>query len=64
MTKKQAGQLGGLSTFKKHGKIHMSKIGTRGAQVTWERYSKAPYGMTQYALVERSTGKIIRIMDN
>ena len=64
MTKSQAGRLGGLATFKKYGKEHMSDIGTRGAETTWTRYSKSPYGLTQYALTERATGKIIRIMNN
>lgn len=63
MTKSQAGQLGGLSTFRKHGRAHMQTIGAQGAKVTWTRYSKKPYGMTQYMLVERETGKIIRILN-
>lgn len=62
MNKRQAGQLGGLSTFKKHGKEHMSNIGTQGAKVTWTRYDKVPYGQTQYALVRKSDNKIIRIL--
>jgi general stress protein YciG len=63
MNKREAGKLGGLATFKKHGRTHMQDIGTKGAQTTWTRYSKAPYGLTQYALVERATNKIIRILN-
>lgn len=63
MTKQQAGQLGGLSTFRKHGREHMSNIGTQGAKVTWARYDKVPYGMTQYALVRKSDRQIIRILN-
>lgn len=64
MTKQEAGRLGGTSTFKKHGREHMQKIGTNGARVTWTRYRKVAYGMTQYAIVRNSDDVIIRIMDN
>ena len=63
MTKQDAGKLGGLATFKKYGREHMSNIGTNGATTTWTRYSKKPYGLTQYALVERATNKIVRILN-
>jgi hypothetical protein len=61
MTKAQAGQLGGLSTLKKHGAKHMSAIGKRGAKVTWTLYKKVPYGQTEYAMIRLSDNKIIAI---
>lgn len=62
MTKSQAGQLGGLSTLKRHGKEHMRKIGKQGATVTWNRYSKIAIRQTEYALVRKSDGVIIKIL--
>lgn len=62
MTKSQAGQLGGLSTLKKHGKEHMRTIGKQGAAVTWNRYWKIPIRQTEYALVRKSDGIIVRIL--
>ena len=62
MTKQQAGRLGGMATFAKHGREHMRMIGARGAQVTRTRYVKVPYRQTEYAIVRRSDGIIIRIV--
>lgn len=59
MTKTEAGRLGGLATFKKHGKIHMQKNGRKGAAVTWSRYFLAPVGQSHYAMVRRSDNVII-----
>ena len=58
MNKQQAGSKGGRATVERHGREHMQQIGRRGAEVTWTRYSLSPYGLTQYAMVERATGKI------
>lgn len=63
MNKSQAGQLGGLSTFKKYGRKHMRAIGKEGANTTWSRYSKIAIRQTQYALVRKSDGVIIRILE-
>jgi hypothetical protein len=63
MNKQQAGSKGGKTTFQKYGRNHMQDIGARGAMTTWTRYVKVPYGQTQYALVDRLTGKTIRILD-
>ena len=60
-TKKSAGQLGGKATVQKHGKEHMQRIGKRGAEVTWSRYSLKPYRTSQYAMVSRETGEIVAI---
>jgi general stress protein YciG len=61
MTKQQAGSKGGRATFQKHGREHFQQIGKRGAATTWTRYFLAPIGQTEYAMVERSTNKIICI---
>jgi hypothetical protein len=61
-TKQTAGQIGGRVTFAKYGRNHMQNIGAKGAMVTWTRYQLMPYGQTEYAMTERATGKIIRII--
>lgn len=61
-TKQTAGRIGGRATVARHGREHMQQIGKRGAAVTWTRYQLSPVGLTEYAMVERSTGKIIRII--
>lgn len=58
MTKRQAGRLGGLTTARTHGKAHMQAIGKRGAAVTWQRYTLQPTGLSAWAMVERTTGKV------
>jgi hypothetical protein len=62
MNKKQAGSKGGRATVAKYGRNHMQDIGAKGALVTWTRYQLMPYGQTEYAMTERATGKIIRII--
>lgn len=63
MTKREAGQRGGRTTASRYGSGYMREIGRRGAATTWTRYYLAPVGQTQYALVERATGKIIQIRE-
>jgi len=60
--KQKAGQRGGRATVARHGRDHMQRIGRRGAEPTWSRYSLSPVGLTEYALVERATGKIVRVI--
>ncbi len=62
MTKQEAGSKGGRATVARHGPQHMSEIGKAGAAVTWSRYSLSPYGLTQYAMKDRQTGKIVRVI--
>ena len=62
MTKSQAGQLGGLSTYRKYGKKHMRKIGKRGAEVFWSKYHLVPVGTANFAIVNRETGVVIGTM--
>jgi general stress protein YciG len=61
-TKQQAGRRGGLATLERHGREHYRRIGKRGADVTWTRYQLSPVGLTEYALVERATGKIVKVI--
>ena len=58
MTRQQAGSKGGRATVSKHGREHMQQIGRRGAVVTWTRYTLKPVNQSQYAMVERETGRI------
>lgn len=62
MSKSEAGRLGGTSTFKKYGKKHMREIGRLGAQSFWNKYFLTPVGTANFAIVERSTGKVIGTM--
>jgi len=59
--KQKAGQKGGKATVAKHGVEHMSEIGKEGAKKTWELYSLKPVNESQYAMVDRVTGKIVAI---
>lgn len=59
MTKAEAGRLGGLITKARHGKEHFKTIGEIGAQVFHERYRLEPAGTSDFAIVERSTSKVI-----
>jgi general stress protein YciG len=61
-TKQTAGSIGGKATLERHGRSHMQTIGRKGAAVTWTRYQLSPVGLTEYAMVERATGKIVRII--
>jgi hypothetical protein len=63
MTKKQAGQIGGRTTFARHGKQHMSAIGRAGAKTTWTRYKLAPIGQSGFALVDRQSGEMKAIIN-
>jgi hypothetical protein len=49
--------LGGLV-----GRAHMQKLGKAGVAVTGTTYQLIPYGASEYAMSERATGKIIRII--
>lgn len=59
MNKKEAGRLGGNSTFNKYGRDHMVKIGRNGAYKLHEKYNIVPIGIGEYALVDRITEKIV-----
>lgn len=61
MSKQQAGSKGGKSTLAKYGREHFQKIGKAGARVTWTRYTLKPVNESQYAMVNRTTNKIIAI---
>lgn len=63
MSKREAGSKGGRATVRKYGRRYMAWIGHLGAVATWTRYYLAPIGQTQYALVERTTDKIISIRE-
>lgn len=58
-TKQQAGRKGGLATVARHGPDHMRTIGKRGASTFWKRYEMQPAGLSDFAIVERATGKVI-----
>lgn len=61
-TKQSAGRRGGLATLARHGRQHMQTIGRRGAQVFWRRYHLVPCDLADFAIVERSSGKVINLL--
>lgn len=61
MIKRQAGKLGGLATYKKHGKEHMREIGKLGARAFWKKYRLSPVGLAYFAIVNRLDGKVVAI---
>lgn len=61
-TKRTAGRLGGLKTLERHGRDHMQAIGRRGAQVFWQRYHLVPCELSDFAIVERATGRVVNLL--
>lgn len=59
MNKRDAGRLGGKATLAKHGKKHFSRIGKRGAQTFHKLYRLDPYGIGDFAIVDRQTNQIV-----
>lgn len=62
MSKSEAGRLGGISTFRKYGKDHMSKIGAVGGFVMHEKYDLVPYQRSDFAIIDRITGKVVALL--
>ena len=62
MTKRQAGRLGGLATFKKHGREHMRRIGKLGARAMWTNNKLVPIGTSNFAIVRRSDNVVVGYM--
>ena len=58
-TKKSGGQMGGRATLARYGPDHMRTIGKRGATTFWKRYSLAPAGLSDFAIVRRETNEVI-----
>jgi len=59
MTKQEAGRLGGQTTFKRHGRAHMSEIGRKGYEATAAKYKLVPIGTSKWGFVDRQTNKIV-----
>ena len=59
MTKAQAGRKGGQTTARRYGRNYMSEIGKRGAIAFWKLYKLSPIGLSDFAIVKRTTGEII-----
>lgn len=62
MTKSECGRLGGLSTKARYGREHYSSIGRKGATVFHERYTLAPYGLSNYVILDRQTGRFVNYL--
>jgi hypothetical protein len=56
--KQHAGQQGGRATLAKYGRQHFARIGKKGAAIFWQRYTLRPVGLNDFAIVERTTGKV------
>lgn len=57
------GRQGGLQTVARHGVEHMRRIGRKGAAAFHSRYSIAPVGTSQYAVVRRGTNVVVAFLD-
>jgi len=62
LTKVECGKMGDLATYKKHGTEHMQSIGKRGAESFHNRYDLKPVNLNDFAIVEKTTGKIINFL--
>lgn len=60
--KVEAGRKGGQATYNTHGSDHMSRIGTKGAETTWERHTIKPVNQSQYAMVRKADNIIVAII--
>lgn len=56
-TKAQAGQKGGESTAKKYGREYMAALAKKGAEAMHKKYKLVKLGTSDFALVDRATGK-------
>jgi hypothetical protein len=55
MSKKEAGRLGGRATVERYGREHMRDLAHR-----WhEKYKLVKYGIDDWLIVERTTGKAL-----
>lgn len=57
--RREWGRRGGKATVAKHGREHMRRIGRRGAETFWKRYTLRPTGTSDFAIVDRETDKVI-----
>ncbi len=57
LSKKEAGSLGGQRTVKKHGETYMHNLAIRGADAFHKAYKLEKLGTSDFAIVERATGK-------
>jgi len=58
-----AGRRGGKQTLARHGVEHFRVIGAKGAKVFHLRYVLVPVGLSQFAIVNRETGKVTAFLD-
>lgn len=63
MIRTEISSLGGQAVFRKYGSAYMSKIGRAGAVAFWKKYTVQPVQLTRFAIVNRETGEIVRIMN-
>lgn len=54
--------MGGLATVERHGRDFMSKIGRRGAEKFWEKYTLQPFGTSDFVIVRRSDNAVVGTM--
>jgi len=53
--------LGGQATLKKYGREFYSRIGKLGWKALNDRYYWSPYGTSDWAIVNRETGRIVAL---
>jgi hypothetical protein len=62
MTPAERGRLGGIATLQRYGVEHYRRIGQKGQRVFRQRYRLVPWGMNDFAIVERASGRIIKTL--
>ena len=60
---KAIGSKGGKATVEKYGREYMKELAKRGAAALWKKYRKVPIRQAEYALVNRETNEIVRILN-
>jgi len=63
MSKAEAGRLGGLATAEKYGSEYMAAIGRKGYEVFHRKYYLTPIGTSDFAIVRRKDGKVIKTLN-
>lgn len=63
MNRADISSLGGQAVYKKYGSEYMSQLGRKGAIAFWKKYTVQPVQLTRFAIVERATGRVVRIMN-
>lgn len=62
-THQQRGAMGGRVTVHRYGREYMQAIGRKGAAAFWRRYKLEPCDLSDFAIVERATGRVVNLLN-